>query len=75
MESESEKRDSTHLWSSPPVLAQKGWYCFVTNKTIKIFLSENKFIETSNIQIPIEYSSQTPLIFNWFTDIFRVKIA
>ena len=29
----------------PPVLTQKGWYCFVTNKTIKIVLSQNKFIE------------------------------
>jgi len=41
---------------------QKGWYCFVTNKTIKIFLSQNNFIEA--------WQRQTPPIFNWFTDIF-----
>jgi len=48
-----------------PVLTQKGWYCFVTNKTIKIFLSQNKFIEA--------WQRQTPRIFNCFTDIIRVK--
>jgi len=34
-------------------------------------MSQNKFIETSNIQKPTEYSRQTPRIFNWFTDIFE----
>ena len=29
----------------PLVLTQKGCHCFVKNKTIKIFLSQNKFIE------------------------------
>jgi len=45
--------------ASRPALTQKGWYCFVTNKTIKICPSQNKFIEassmatanTSNIQL------------------------
>jgi len=55
------------IWASPPVLIQKGWYCFVTNKTIKTFLSQNKFIEA--------WQRQTPRILNWFTDIFRVKNA
>jgi len=53
--------------ASSPVLAQKGWYCFVRNKTIKIFLSQNKFIEACQWQ--------TPRRFNWFTDIFQVKNA
>jgi len=44
--------------------AQEGWYCFVTNKTIKIFLSLNKFIEACQWQ--------TPRILNWFIDIFGV---
>ena len=35
---------------------KKGWYCFVTNKTIKIFLSQNKFIEA--------WQRQTPPIFD-----------
>jgi len=52
--------------ASPPVLTQKGWYCFVTNKTIKIFLSQNKFIEA--------WLRQTPRLFNWLTNIFRVKM-
>jgi len=56
-------------------LHRTGWCCFVTNKTIKIFLSQNKFIETSNIQKPVEYSRQTSRIFNRSTDIFRVKNA
>ena len=51
---------------SPPVLTQKDWYCFVTNKTITIFLSQNKFIEA--------WQRQTPRIFNWLTNIFRVKM-
>jgi len=37
---------------------------FVTNETIKIFLSQNKFIEA--------WQRQTPRIFNWFTENFRV---
>jgi len=48
--------------ASHPVLTQKGWYCLVANKTIKSFLSQNKFIEA--------WQRQTPRIFNWFTDIF-----
>jgi len=40
---------------------------FCNEKTIKIFLSQNKFIEA--------WQRQTPRIFNWFTDIFRVKSA
>jgi len=36
-------------------------------QTFKIFLSQNKFIEA--------WQRQTPPIFNWFTDIFRVKNA
>jgi len=43
-----------------------GWYCFVTNKTIKIFLSQNKFIEA--------WQRQTPRIFNRLTNTFRVKM-
>jgi len=57
----------TFTMSSPPVLTQKGWHCFVTNKTTKFFLSQNKCIEA--------WQRQTPRIFNWFTDIFRVKNA
>jgi len=34
---------------------------------LQIFLSQNKFIEA--------WQRQTPQIFNWFTDIFRVKNA
>jgi len=56
----------TFTRASPPVLTKKGWYCFVTNKTIKIFLSQNKFIEA--------WQRQTPRIFNWLTNIFRVKM-
>ena len=56
----------TFTWASLSVLTQKGWYCFVTNKTIKICLSQNKFIEA--------WQRQTPRIFNWFTNIFRVKM-
>jgi len=56
----------TFTRASPPVLTQKGWYCFVTNKTIEIFLSQNKFIEA--------WQRQTPRIFNWLTNIFRVKM-
>jgi len=56
----------TFTRASPPVLTQKGWYCFVTNKTITIFLSQNKFIEA--------WQRQTPRIFNWLTNIFRVKM-
>ena len=52
--------------ASPPVLTQKRRYCFVTNKTTKIFLSQNKFIEACQ--------RQTPRIFNWLTNIFRVKM-
>jgi len=43
--------------ASPPVLTQNGWYCFVTNKTVK-FYSESKQIywsmataNTSNIEL------------------------
>ena len=39
---------------------------FVTNKTIQIFLSQNKFIEA--------WQRQTPPIFNWLNNIFRVKM-
>jgi len=39
---------------------------FVTNKTINIFLSQNKFIEA--------WQRQTPRICNWLTNIFRVKM-
>ena len=39
---------------------------FVTNKTINIFLSQKKFIEA--------WQRQIPLIFNWLTNIFRVKM-
>ena len=56
----------TFTRASPPVLIQNGWYCFETNKTIKIFLSQNKFIEA--------WQRQTPRIFNWLTSIFRVKM-
>jgi len=35
----------TFIRASPPVLTEKGWYCFAKNKTFKIFLSQNKFIE------------------------------
>jgi len=56
----------TFTRASPPVLTQNDWYCFVTKKTIKIFLSQNKFIEA--------WQRQTPRIFNWLTDIFRVKM-
>jgi len=52
--------------ASTPVLTQKGWYCFETNKTIKIFLSRNKFIEA--------WQRQTPRIFNWLTYTFRGKM-
>ena len=38
--------------SSPPVLTKKGWYCFVTNNIIKIFPSQNKFIEAWRRQTP-----------------------
>jgi len=51
----------TFIRASPSVLTQKGWYCFVTNKTIKIFLSQNKFIKA--------WQRQTPRIFNCFTNI------
>ena len=56
----------TFTRASPPVLTQKSWYCFVTNKTIKIFLSQNKLIEA--------WQRHTPRIFNWLTNIFRVKM-
>ena len=39
---------------------------FLTNKTILIFLSQNKFFQA--------WQRQTPLIFNWLTNIFRVKM-
>jgi len=39
---------------------------FVTNKTIKIFVSQNKFIEA--------WQRQTPRIFNRLTNIFRMKM-
>ena len=50
----------------PLVLTQKGWYCFVTNKTIRIFLSQNKFTEA--------WQRQTPRTFSKLTNIFRVKM-
>jgi len=56
----------TFTRASPPVLTQKGWYCFVTNKTIKNFQSQNKFIEV--------WQRQTPRILNWLTNIFQVKM-
>jgi len=46
--------------------SQNVWYCFVTNKTIKIFLSQNKFIEA--------WQRQIPRIFHWFTDNFECKM-
>jgi len=62
----SRPEHGTFIRASPPVLTQKGWYCFVTNKTIKIYLSQNKFIEA--------WQRQTPRIFNSFTIIFQVKM-
>jgi len=56
----------TFTRASPPVHTQKGWYCFVTNKTIKIFLSQNKFIEA--------WQRQTLRITKWLANIFRVKM-
>jgi len=50
---------------SPPDLTQNGWYCFVTNKTIKIFLSQSKFIEALQRQTPHgkKYSIGSPTFF------------
>ena len=45
---------------------REGWYYFVTHKTIKIFLSQNKLIET--------WQRQTPRIFHSFIIILRVKM-
>jgi len=48
----------TFTRASPPVLTHKGWYYFVTNKTIKIF-SESKQMKHGNGK-HLKYSIGSP---------------
>jgi len=55
----SRTEHGSFIRASPPVLTEKAWYRFETNKTINIFLSQNKFIEACNGK-HLEYSVGSP---------------
>jgi len=48
-----------------PVLTQKGWYCFVTNKTIEFFFWVKTNLLKHGNGKHLEYSIGSPTFFEW----------